>query len=218
MDQRVAPLLPGTVVLMVVWPYYVNDFYLIAIPPDSLPLIWSLELVFHTAIPAITLWFLLSRNRICLDTLGLIGRPRLTTVAGGVILGIGSILLLHWNVEPLLVSYLPAGPFEGLHFPASGPERIATISYAVISAALLEETIFRGLVLHYLESQGRGAFSVVMLSSLLYGLCHWSYGMGFVIIAALWALIPAAWAMQSRQVWGPIAAHLTYNTLVFAGR
>jgi hypothetical protein len=211
---KTSPSLSGTVVFLVVWPYYVNDFYLMAIPPSSQVLLWSLDLIFYTATPVITLAFFLFQNRISLSTLGLTRPLRFRTVAAGAVLGVVLLFSVHWNVEPILVTSFPRGPFHGYQFPPSGVQRLVLISYAVLSAALLEEAIFRGLVVRYLESRISGSLTVVMVASLLFGLMHWSQGIGFVLAMALWAVIPTIWAMHSRRVWGPIIAHIVYYLLV----
>lgn len=91
---------------------------------------------------------------------------------------------------------------------AVAQEGILAIAATVIAAPVVEEVIFRGLILSRLGRSMPG-WVAVLLSALLFGLCH-----GQVVWMAYAFVLGAIFgflALRARSIWPSLAAHLTFN-------
>lgn len=86
-----------------------------------------------------------------------------------------------------------------------------------MSAGILEEIIYRGIVMGQLEKSGLSSSRTVLLSCLIFGGIHWGGGPASVIATCLWAIIPSVWYVRTRDLYGPIICHILYDALLFSG-
>jgi membrane protease YdiL (CAAX protease family) len=108
---------------------------------------------------------------------------------------------------------IPSGP---RFLPPHGifPWTILVIS--CVSTAYLEESFFRFYLLSKREEMGMGPHRAVLLSTLLFSVCHIYEGpLGF-LNAALSGIVLAFVFLRFRSLHGIALAHALYNVLVYA--
>ena len=201
---------------LLVWPLYLNDLYLIPLDNERLGLLWSLDLLFFFAIPTVTLLILIKRGRIKTSEIGLEGLPK----ALDFLVGAAICAILLPTVSHFLLSMLEAifggRLFVGYDFPDQQPVRWILIVYAALSAGILEEIIYRGVVISELERASLSPVLAVTISCLIFGGIHWGEGLGKVLAMAIWSVPFAIWFVRKRSVWAPIIAHSLYNLLIYS--
>lgn len=87
--------------------------------------------------------------------------------------------------------------------------------------ALSEEGLFRGLLLGAIlagsrSSRGR-ARSAVLVTSLVFGLTHWSLGLHAIVATTIWALLPGYLTIRHRTIWPAVVAHYVTDVVAFSG-
>lgn len=202
---------------MLVWPLYLNDIYLIALNNSRLGLLWMLDILFFLLIPSATLFWLYRNRKISLQGIGLANRPTAVTIMAGVLLCAGLVILIQWNLRPFLNALLPWHLYAGYDFPHSQPLRSITILYAALTAGILEEIVYRGIVTTELQKHIHSKVMVVVLSCVIFAGIHWSEGPATLIYIGTWAIIPTIWFLKQKNLWGPITCHILYDLLIFTG-
>lgn len=201
------------IILLVSWPLYLNDFYLIPYQNAS-ALIWPLDFFAHVIIPTATIWYLIKNKKLKLIETGLTKPIELTSIFAGIILCIIQFIVLRVYIYPELSNALPRGLFNGYPFPPYGTLRLFAILYAAFAAGIFEEIIYRGIVTSQLEKFIKSKISVFFVSCIIFAGIHWGGGPVPLIYTFLWALIPTYWYMKKRKIWGLMVCHTFYDCLV----
>jgi membrane protease YdiL (CAAX protease family) len=156
-------------------------------------------ILFQWTLTALVGWRALERG-LSLQRLGITGGSGFSTVllaaAGAVLIAVG-----HWtNLRRMAGANHPAS--EKLRamatrlFPRSPRETVFYILLAV-TAGICEEFIFRGFVIAAFFQAGLSAWSVIVLSSVMFGVAHLYQGksgsVGTGILGALFALVRIAY-------------------------
>jgi hypothetical protein len=132
----------------------------------------------------------------------------------GAVIGASLGVLWIYAIEPILSSiqstigdYVPAGSL----FPALGAAFIPFAIADVLLAPFVEENIYRGYGMTKLVPRF-GAIGAILLSSLFFGLLHWSGGFWPILITYIIVGIPFAILRQRRgNILVPFEAHLALN-------
>ena len=132
----------------------------------------------------------------------------------GVVIGVPLGVLWIYVIEPILSTiqstvgdYVPAGSL----FPALGAAIIPFAIADVMLAPFVEENIYRGYGMTKLLPRF-GTTGTILLSSLFFGLLHWSGGIWYILTTAILVGIPFAVLRQWRgNILVPFAAHLALN-------
>ncbi|PYT80452.1 MAG: hypothetical protein DMG40_12625 [Acidobacteria bacterium] len=136
--------------------------------------------------------------------LGLVFHSRTSLLVAGVV-GAVVIGFLQWLILRR-VSRIPVGsrgPLQAIAeriFPRSTVELLPYLALA-FTAGLCEEFLYRGFVMAALARAGLGAWLVVLVSSVLFGLAHSYQGRGGMVMTFLAGLVLGV-------------SRLTYNSLV----
>ena len=129
---------------------------------------------------------------------------------------LGALLGVLWIfvIDPILVKvqstlgdYVPAGSL----FPALSAAMIPFAIADVLLAPFVEENIYRGYGwINFLPRFGvRGA---VILTSVFFGLLHWSGGFWYIIVITIFVGVPFAILRHKRgNILAPYGAHLALN-------
>ncbi|MGD9873566.1 MAG: CPBP family intramembrane glutamic endopeptidase [Kiritimatiellia bacterium] len=203
------------IIALLVWPLYLNDFYLAVLDNSQLGLLWTLDLVFYFVIPSVTLLILHRKKVFSLSDFGLVEKPRWRQLWAAFGLCVVFIVLMEWNLRPWLRQTFPWQLFAGYPFPHEQPLRGITIIYAALTAGILEEIVYRGVVTTQLEKHIHSHATVLLLSCLIFAGCHWGRGPAKLLEAFILAIPLTWWFMKKRSLWGPIACHILYNLLIF---
>lgn len=143
-----------------------------------------------------------------------VGKEAWKELVLGAVIGAPLGVLWIYAIEPILSSiqstvgdYVPAGSL----FPALG---VAIIPFAiadVLLAPFVEENIYRGYGMTKLSAQF-SARTAILLSSLFFGLLHWSGGFWYILTTGIIVGIPFAILRQKRgNILVPFGAHLALN-------
>ena len=111
------------------------------------------------------------------------------------------------NVQSAVGDYVPAGSL----FPALGATIIPFAIADVLLAPFIEENIYRGYGIAKLLPRfgGRGA---ILLSSLFFGLLHWSGGFWYILTTSILVGVPfAILRLRRGNILVPFGAHLALN-------
>lgn len=87
---------------------------------------------------------------------------------------------------------------------------IPYILSVVIMAPLLEEFVYRGVILSSLQKYGGDTFAVV-ISGLIFGMMHGGGGISAVVAASMSGILMGFIYVKTRNIWVNIAVHLIYN-------
>jgi uncharacterized protein len=132
----------------------------------------------------------------------------------GAVIGAPLGILWIYGIEPVLASiqstvgdYVPAGSL----FPALGAALLPFAVADVLLAPFVEENIYRGYGMTKLAPR-YGPTAAILLTSLFFGLLHWSGGFWYILTTAILVGIPLAILRQWRgNILVPFAAHLALN-------
>ncbi len=98
---------------------------------------------------------------------------------------------------------------------------LGQVALSFFVAALPEELVFRGALLVYLlrreAASGRRTVAAVAATSLLFGLLHAPAGAEAFAQTSVSSVVYATLAVLSRSLWPAVAAHGTFDVIVFAG-
>lgn len=132
----------------------------------------------------------------------------------GAAIGVPLGVLWIYAIEPILSTiqrtvgdYVPAGSL----FPALGAAIIPFAIADILLAPFVEENIYRGYGMMKLLPRF-GATGAILLSSLFFGVLHWTGGFWYILITGFIVGIPFAILRQRRgNMLVPFAAHLALN-------
>ncbi len=80
-----------------------------------------------------------------------------------------------------------------------------------------EEAIFRFYLINLLLLRGVSPARAIIVSTLIFGSIHWSYGAGAMLFAMLAGLILSWIFMSARNLIAPIITHAAFDAIYFAG-
>jgi membrane protease YdiL (CAAX protease family) len=81
---------------------------------------------------------------------------------------------------------------------------------------LSEELVFRAALPRLIERAGGSSAVALAVSTVMFGLAHWSLGVGSMMQTALVGLVFAACVKFSRSLWPAIIAHAIADMIAFA--
>ena len=132
----------------------------------------------------------------------------------GAVIGAPLSVLWIYGIEPILSSiqraagdYVPAGTL----FTALGAAMLPFAIADVLLAPFVEENIYRGYGMTRLAPR-LGPAAAILLTSLFFGLLHWSGGFWYILTTAILVGIPFAILRHWRgNILVPFSAHLALN-------
>lgn len=202
--------------LLISWPYFLNDLYLIPLSKTSqLGLLWTLDIVFYCLVPITTLFILYRKGQFKPDHIGLNRLPPLSGVAIAVIVALLSYIILTMNLGPWLFANGCCRTCLGYAFPSADILKWITIIYAAVSAAFLEEIIFRGILITTLKKYIQRKWVIVILSCLIFTFIHWCGGSGKLIFTFLAGLVFTFLYLRRGRLAEPIICHMIVDFLAF---
>ncbi|MDR2433279.1 MAG: CPBP family intramembrane metalloprotease [Treponema sp.] len=162
-------------------------------------------------IPSLALiWYLLLKSK-SLKSWG-IGPPGRKDLLSG-LLALPALILIGFIIA-LVSPYLGGVPAPGIAPPAGVPAWIV-LALSCVSTSCLEESFFRFYLLSKREELGLGTSRTVLLSALLFSLCHLYEGPWGFLNAALSGVVLAFVFLRYRSFHGIALAHGLYNIFVY---
>jgi membrane protease YdiL (CAAX protease family) len=133
-----------------------------------------------------------------------------------VVLGVAAVgYIVARTVEPAIGGLLPATRLFRFPSIADPALRWFDLSIGIALTAIVEELVFRKLFLSLLVPHWRLG-SVLIVSSTLFGLIHWSGGIGLVVSAGLTGAVFALAAIRMKSFVAVMAAHYLVDLALFA--
>jgi len=185
-------------------------------------LYWTLEALFWIAIPAALFFVLVRRGGLRAADLGLHGRIFGRDSVALVIVACLIFCPLDYAVYSRAYEYFRTVlPAEGLfHYqsmiPQSGAGRLLAALYFALTAGIVEELYFRGLLYRIAAFERWPATLYLALSPLLFAAIHWENGAASVAGAYVFGLLAASAFLVMRNLWPLIAGHI-YTDYVWFG-
>jgi len=106
-------------------------------------------------------------------------------------------------------------PSGSLFLPPEDPVSWCVLVVSCTSSAYLEESFFRFYLLSKRAELGLGPYRAVLISTLLFSVCHIYEGPWGFLNAALSGILLAFIFLRSRSLHGIAFAHALYNVLVY---
>lgn len=135
----------------------------------------------------------------------------LAVLAAPILLLIPALILLNWTLLSVLVSLFPLSRQEQSMFEQMASNSVASIVTMCILAPVLEEMLFRGIILRSFLLQYSRA-NAIFGSAVLFGLAHLNI---YQFVVGLLVGIFLAWLYErARSLWPCILCHAAYNSAV----
>lgn len=95
--------------------------------------------------------------------------------------------------------------------------KVFDLTAGLLLVSVTEELIFRGYYFSVLRSYTKSPFIIISISSLMFGLIHWSLGLHGIIVAAMWGILPVISMLKTGSVFPAIIAHYVTDFISFSG-
>ncbi len=125
------------------------------------------------------------------------------------------VIASHFVIEVPIYRAFPEAVLFKYPPPTSDVLHAFDLSIGLVMVAVSEEFTFRVLVPRFLSNHIGSATVVLVLSSLLFGLIHWSHGPGSVTVAFIAGLMWMVLVRRSGSVVPAIISHFLANLWFF---
>lgn len=214
LEQKGATELHILALILLVSPFYLNDFANIFIKDWHLWLfIDYVGLKFFPFV--VTLWLIRSKNM----------RPAefgLTTqsvpsffVVFLVVALIGTVI--DQNGYQLITKLPGYSPLGGMPEITSPVWNWVDLTLGLLLVGITEELIFRGFMHTFISRYTENSFAIVAISSVAFGLIHWSLGLHTVLITSIIGAVFMMVYLRTRSLPAIMLAHFAINFIDFAG-
>jgi membrane protease YdiL (CAAX protease family) len=131
-------------------------------------------------------------------------------------------LPIPWRLNVVgltFIQYLNAHSWRLTRFPSPNNSVLQYFDNAVgmLFVGLTEEAVFRFYLMNLLLLRGMSPTLTIIVSTLIFGGIHWSYGVGAMVFSTLAGLVLSLIYAVSRNLIVPIVVHAAYDTFFFAG-
>jgi membrane protease YdiL (CAAX protease family) len=168
--------------------------------------------IFFYNLPSLALiWYLLLKTR-RLENWGVGFSPKRDLVS--LILSLPALICISLTVSKVssYISEIPSGP---QFLPPGDAVSWVILVFSCLSTAYLEESFFRFYLLSKRTDMGIGPHRAVLISVLMFSICHIYEGPWGFLNAALSGVVLAFVFLKFRSLHGISAAHAMYNILVY---
>lgn len=185
--------------------------------PYRMGILWSLDVLVFLVIPLTFLFACFKTGKLAWANIGLTEKNGVMDWFYGLILAV-QLYIMGSFVRYVLLQVFPQWEIFGwfnYDFPSGMPWRALTIVYACLTAGIIEEILFRGILLEWLKNKGFSMGGAIFLSSMLFSLIHWCQGPVQLAVTFLFGLVMAATYNWSRNLLPLIIAHILYDVIAF---
>jgi membrane protease YdiL (CAAX protease family) len=122
-----------------------------------------------------------------------------------------ALAMSYFGFQLLGARFLPAGgTFDLVALLPEGAARLAAVLYLCVTAAVVEELFYRGVLREAMAPAGAGlgrATGYVVVSSTLFGVSHFEGGAVEIFATGLYGVVAALFALRVRNLWPLIVGH-----------
>lgn len=202
------------VLALLACPFYLNDFANIYVKD------WRLWLLIdYTCVkffPLLIVLWLLCRKTMTLAEFGLTRQPVLAFLAvfcGATLIGTA----IDQNAYQLIAELPGYRALGGMPEITSPVWNWIDLTLGLLAVGFFEELIFRGYLHTVLSRYFQNSAVIVAISSLVFGLIHWSLGLHAVLITATISAVFMLFYLRTRSLPAIMLAHFALNFIDFAG-
>ncbi len=223
MNTTLSPWTISLRLLFLSLPLLLNDFYLPLVPEDAVTLDLVIDIIIYIGWQTSIIYMAWQAGWFTLDDLGIhrkgVNREILFGLIILMVVFIALILVLlagmyitqRFGFELSSTWYFPVP--EGWH-PAKS---FMYVLYLSITAGIYEEIIYRGIVIRQLRHVTSSRFLLVLFSTLLFILIHWSMGPQTWIEAGLFGGLWAFIFIRHGSLIPNMVAHFLYDFVTIYG-
>jgi uncharacterized protein len=91
------------------------------------------------------------------------------------------------------------------------------LTFGLLMVGICEELIFRGFLHTFISRYTKNACAIVVISSVAFGLIHWSLGLHVVLITSIIGAVFMIAYLRTRSLPALMLAHFAINFIDFAG-
>ncbi|MBN2402030.1 MAG: CPBP family intramembrane metalloprotease [Spirochaetes bacterium] len=125
-------------------------------------------------------------------------------------------LIIFFILEEILLKTIP--DIHLFNYPKydNSFSKIIDLTFGLIIVALTEELIFRGYCYSYLSEKTDSIIILIIISSLVFGLIHWSNGITPVITATIWGMFAIFSVIRTESILPSLFAHYLIDIISFS--
>jgi uncharacterized protein len=125
-------------------------------------------------------------------------------------------LIIFFVLEEILLKIIPK--INLFNYPKydSLISKIIDLTFGLVIVALTEELIFRGYLYSYLKDRKFNAAKIIIISSIVFGLIHWSVGIVPIFTTALWGVFAIVSVIKTNSIFPSLFAHYIIDLISFA--
>ena len=200
-----------------------NGFYLESLHALNPLWFWMADIAQYVLVPGVVFYALLRYGGIRPNQYGY------KAITASDLIGLTALItFIFW------LSYKPLGILFSILLGTTDPEfgyastipqptvlHAITVLYFAVTAALVEETVFRALPWLYIMRLPASRFdrfnipAYVLCSSILFGLVHWENGLHEVLSTFVLGVIACLLYSRIRNIWPLVGAHFLTDVYIF---
>ena len=195
-------------------PFYLNDFANIFVKDWRLWLL--LDYVGVKLFPIGVAAWLIGSKRMRPEQLGF----RTQSLPSFLVVFLATALagtLIDQNAYGLIAALPGYPPLGSMPVIGSAAWNWFDLTVGLLAVGIVEELVFRGYMHAFLSRFTRSSAAIVAISSLAFGLIHWSLGLHTVLITSVIGAIFMIAYLQTRALPPIMLAHFAINFIDFAG-
>jgi membrane protease YdiL (CAAX protease family) len=200
--------------VLLVSPFYLNDFASIYIKN------WRWWLFIDYAgvklLPFLVALWLIYSKKMKASEFGLKTQSTLSSLVVFLIVAIAGTVIDQNGYQ--LIAKLPGyQPLGGMPAITSPVWNWVDLTFGLLMVGIFEELVFRGYMHTFISRYIENPFAIVVISSVAFGLIHWSLGLHAVIVTSTIGAIFMIAFVRTRSLPAIMFAHFTINFIDFAG-
>lgn len=200
--------------ILLLVPFYLNDFANIYIQDWRLWLF--IDYVGVKLFPFLVILWLIKSKQMRPAELGLASQSMPSCFAVFLVAALVSTVIDQNGYQLIaeLPGYAPLGKIPVITDPVWN--RI-DLTFGLLLVGIVEELIFRGFLHAFISRYTENSFAIVAISSVAFGLIHWSFGLHTVLIASVIGAVYMLAYLMTRSLPAIMLAHFVLDFIAFAG-
>jgi uncharacterized protein len=200
--------------LLLILPFYLNDFASIHI--DDWRVWLTIDYLGVKLLPLALVVWLVRSGRVSLRDLGLVRQGPVAMAAMFAVLTlVGTIIDQNgYRLLEGLPGYAPLGGMPPITNPTWD---WIDLTLGLLLVGIVEELVFRGVMLRFLRNYTQSTFAIVIISALVFGLIHWSLGLNAVLVTTVIGAVFMIAYIRTGSLLPVMLAHFAVNFIDFAG-
>ena len=202
------------VLVLLLSPFYLNDFASIFVKDWHLWLF--IDYVGVKFFPfMVTLWLIRSKRMRPADFGLTLQSVPLFFIVFLVVAVVGTVIDQNgYQLITKLPGYAPLGAMPAITSPVWN---WIDLTLGLLAVGIVEEFVFRGFMCTFISRYTGNSFAIVAISSVAFGLIHWSLGLHAVLITSIIGAVFMIAYLRTRALPAIMFAHFAVNFIDFAG-